>query len=41
MFQHFLGYLHLDKPERAKDYFNQSLLEDPTRSQDESVTPVT
>jgi hypothetical protein len=30
---------HLGQPERAKDYFNQSLLEDPTRSQDEPITP--
>lgn len=31
---------HLGQPERAKDYFNQSLLEDPTRSQDEPEPPV-
>jgi hypothetical protein len=30
---------HLGQPERAKDYFTQSLLEDPTRSQEETVTP--
>ena len=26
-------------PERAADYFNQSLLEDPTRSNEDPVTP--
>jgi hypothetical protein len=30
---------HLGHPERARDYFNPSLLEDPTRSEDEPVTP--
>lgn len=30
---------HLGQPKRAKDYFNQSLPEDPDRSQDEPVTP--
>jgi hypothetical protein len=30
---------HLGQPERAVDYFNQSLLEDPTRN-DEDVAPV-
>ena len=30
---------HLGHPERAADYFTQSLLEDPTRSQEEAVTP--
>jgi tetratricopeptide (TPR) repeat protein len=30
---------HLGQPERAADYFNQSLLEDPTRSNEEPVNP--
>lgn len=30
---------HHGHPERAADYFNQSLLEDPTRSNDDPVTP--
>lgn len=30
---------HLGHPERAADYFTQSLLEDPTRSHEETVTP--
>ena len=30
---------HLGHPERAADYFNQSLLEDPTRSNEEPITP--
>ena len=30
---------HLGQPERAADYFNQSLLEDPARSTEEPVTP--
>jgi hypothetical protein len=30
---------HLGHPERATDYFNQSLLEDPTRSNEEGVKP--
>lgn len=30
---------HLGQRERAADYFNQSLLEDPTRSNEEPVTP--
>lgn len=30
---------HLAHPERAADYFNQSLLEDPTRSQEDTSTP--
>jgi hypothetical protein len=30
---------HLGHPERAVDYFNQSLLEDPTRSDEDEVTP--
>jgi hypothetical protein len=32
---------HLGSPERAKDYFNQSLLEDPTRSNDDAKDDVT
>ena len=30
---------HLGHPERAADYFNQSLLEDPTRNNEDDVTP--
>ena len=30
---------HLGHPERAADYFNQSLLEDPTRNDEDGVTP--
>jgi hypothetical protein len=30
---------HHGHPERAKDYFNQSLLEDPTRTNEDDVTP--
>lgn len=30
---------HLGQPERAADYFNQSLLEDPTRSDEADVPP--
>ncbi len=30
---------HLGQPERAADYFNQSLLEDATRNNDDTVTP--
>jgi signal transduction histidine kinase len=30
---------HLGNPERAADYFNQSLLEDPTRTNDDSTPP--
>ena len=30
---------HHGHPERAADYFNQSLLEDPTRSNEEPITP--
>ncbi len=30
---------HLGQPERAKDYFNQALLEDPTRTNEDDVTP--
>lgn len=30
---------HLGQPERAADYFNQSLLEDPTRNDEEAPTP--
>ena len=32
---------HLGNPERAADYFNQSLLEDPTRNNDEATSTVT
>lgn len=31
---------HLGNPERAVDYFNQSLLEDPTRSEEEVPAPI-
>jgi len=31
---------HLGQPERAADYFNQSLLEDPTRSDEEAPSPL-
>lgn len=30
---------HLGEPERAKDYFNQSLLEDPTRNNEDPPAP--
>jgi hypothetical protein len=30
---------HHGHPERAADYFNQSLLEDPTRSNEDAVKP--
>ncbi len=30
---------HLGQPERAADYFNQSLLEDPTRSEEDAPSP--
>ncbi|MEO5712354.1 MAG: hypothetical protein ABIT37_02610 [Luteolibacter sp.] len=31
--------LTIAHPERAADYFNQSLLEDPTRNNEDDVTP--
>jgi ATP/maltotriose-dependent transcriptional regulator MalT len=31
---------HLGQPERAADYFNQSLLEDATRNNEDPVTPL-
>jgi hypothetical protein len=30
---------HIGHPERSADYFNQSLLEDPTRNDEEGATP--
>lgn len=34
-----IAFHHLAHPERAVDYFNQSLLEDPTQNNEDDVTP--